>query len=97
MHLADGLSVNTGLEMLLLADNPFGDEGGRQLSLVLSQGNRSLRVLDLHGTHMSKPVEKEMVMELHKHSSLTKLGSDYGNEKGTQYPAQMEGWYWCDR
>lgn len=59
VQLATALEVNTGLEMLLIADNPFGDEGGQQLTSVLCRSNRSLRVLDLHGTHMSKSVERE--------------------------------------
>ena len=46
--------------MLLLADNPFGDEGGRQLAAVLCNNNSSLRVLDIHGTRMSKATEKEV-------------------------------------
>ncbi len=57
-HLAEGLAVNSGLEMLLLADNPFGDEGGQQLALVLSNSNRSLKVLDIQGTRMTKHGEK---------------------------------------
>ena len=59
-HIADALSVNSGLEMLLLADNPFGDEGGKQLAHVLCSSNRSLRVLDIHGTRMTKQGEKEV-------------------------------------
>ncbi len=60
MHLAQALTVNTGLEMLLLADNPFGDEGGRHLQQVLCYSNRSLRVLDIHGTRMSKAGGKQV-------------------------------------
>ena len=52
--------MNSGLEMLLLADNPFGDEGGKQLAAVLCNNNRSLRVLDIHGTRMSSQGEKEV-------------------------------------
>lgn len=59
-HLADALQVNSGLEMLLLADNPFGDEGGQQLAEVLCNGNRSLRVLDIHGTRMTRAAEREV-------------------------------------
>ena len=59
-HMAEALAFNSGLEMLLLADNPFGDAGGRQLSAVLCNNNRSLRVLDIHGTRMSKSTEKEV-------------------------------------
>ena len=59
-HLAEALSVNTGLELLLIADNPFGDDGGRHLTEVLCHRNRSLRVLDIHGTRMSKAVEREV-------------------------------------
>ena len=60
MQLATALEVNSGLEMLLVADNPFGDEGGQQLASVLCRINHTLRVLDLHGTHMSKAVEREV-------------------------------------
>lgn len=60
-HIAEALAVNTGLEMLLVADNPFGDEGGRQLMQVLCYNNRSLRVLDIHGTNMSKAGEKQVI------------------------------------
>ena len=59
-HLAEALQVNTGLEMLLIADNPFGDEGGQQLTSVLCRTNRTLQVLDLHGTHMTRTVEREV-------------------------------------
>ena len=59
-HLADALQVNSGLEMLLLADNPFGDEGGQQLAEVLCNSNRSLRVLDVHGTRMTRDAEREV-------------------------------------
>ena len=60
VQLAAALEVNTGLEMLLIADNPFGDEGGQQLTSVLCRTNRTLRVLDLHGTHMTRAVEREV-------------------------------------
>ncbi len=56
--LAQGLAVNSGLEMLLIGDNPFGDEGGRCLGEVLCRNNRTLTVLDIHGSRMSKSVEK---------------------------------------
>ena len=58
--LAEALTVNSGLEMLLIADNPFGDEGGRQLSAVLCNRNRSLKVLDIHGTRMSRATERQV-------------------------------------
>ena len=60
VQLGAALEVNTGLEMLLVADNPFGDEGGQQLTSVLCRTNRTLQVLDIHGTHMSKQVEREV-------------------------------------
>ena len=60
VQLASALEVNTGLEMLLIADNPFGDEGGQQLTSVLCRTNRTLQVLDLHGTHMARTVEREV-------------------------------------
>lgn len=46
--------------MLLIADNPFGDEGGQQLTSVLCRTNNALQVLDLHGTHMTMTVEREV-------------------------------------
>ncbi len=58
--LAEGLAVNSGLEMLLIGDNPFGDEGGTRLCEVLCQSNTTLTVLDIHGSRMSNPVEKEV-------------------------------------
>lgn len=61
-HLAAALAVNTGLNMLLLADNPFGDEGGRQLANVLCNRNRSLQVLDIHGTRMTRHTERKVFM-----------------------------------
>ena len=60
VQLSAALEVNTGLEMLLIADNPFGDEGGQQLTSVLCRVNRNLRILDIHGTHMNKAVEREV-------------------------------------
>ncbi len=59
-YLADALTVNTGLSMLLLADNPFGDEGGWKMADVLCRSNRSLQVLDIHGTRMTKQAEKQV-------------------------------------
>lgn len=61
MYLSQALTINTGLEMLLVADNPFGDEGGRQLMQVLCYRNRTLRVLDIHNTHMTKAGEKQVL------------------------------------
>lgn len=61
-QLAESLAVNTGLEMLLLADNPFGDEGGEYLASVLCGGNQSLHVLDLHGSNMSRHGERAVRM-----------------------------------
>lgn len=58
--LADALAINTGLNMLLLADNPFGDEGGWRLADVLCNNNRSLQVMDIHGTRMTQQVEREV-------------------------------------
>lgn len=60
VQLSQALAVNTGLELLLLADNPFGDEGGRHLTQVLCDSNRSLRILDIHGTNMSKTGGKQV-------------------------------------
>jgi len=58
--LADSLTVNSGLEMLLMGDNPFGDEGAHRLCEVLCRSNRALQVLDIHGTRMSKAMEKQV-------------------------------------
>lgn len=69
-HLAQSMAVNTGLELLLLADNPFGDEGGKHLTEALCYSNRSLRVLDIHGTHMSKAGGKQVCACMHALSSL---------------------------
>ena len=60
VQLASALEVNSGLEVLLIADNPFGDEGGQQLTSALCRTNRTLQVLDLHETHMTKGVEREV-------------------------------------
>lgn len=60
VELCQALSINTGLEMLLIADNPFGDEGGKHLMEVLCNHNRSLRVLDIHGTHMTRQGGKQV-------------------------------------
>lgn len=60
VDLAEGLTANSALEILLLADNPFGDEGGMKLAEVLCSENSCLRVLDVHGTHMSRHVERRV-------------------------------------
>ena len=60
VDLAEGLSANSVLEILLLADNPFGDEGGMKIAEVLCSENSCLRVLDVHGTHMSRHVERRV-------------------------------------
>lgn len=60
VQLALALKVNSGLEMLLVADNPFGDEGGQQMTSALCQANRTLKVLDIHGTHMDRAMEKKV-------------------------------------
>ena len=57
-YIADNLVVNTGLELLLLADNPFGDEGADHLSIVLCNSNRTLKILDVHRTQISREAEK---------------------------------------
>ena len=46
--------------MLLLADNPFGDEGGMRLTEVLCDDNSTLQILDLHGTQMNKGLERKV-------------------------------------
>ena len=60
VDLAEGLTANSALEILLLADNPFGDEGGMKMAEVLCCENSCLRVLDVHGTHMSRHVERRV-------------------------------------
>lgn len=74
LYLGDALVVNTGLNMLLLADNPFGDEGGWKLADVLCKSNRSLQVLDIHGTRMSRQTERE-VCACSRHARLLLLCS----------------------
>ena len=80
VHVAEGLASNSTLEMLLLADNPFGDEGGLRLTEVLCTDNTTLKVLDLHGTHMTKVMERKVVEDLHQHGHLTKLGTAFGTK-----------------
>ena len=58
VHLATALESNTGLETLLLADNPFGDEGGTTLRQTLCSHNKTLKTLDVHQTQMSRSGEK---------------------------------------
>lgn len=80
-NMAEALAFNSGLEMLLLADNPFGDEGGRQLAAVLCSNNRSLRVLDIHGTRMSKSTEKEVCSPVsYRHTSVANLSGNMGTD-----------------
>lgn len=59
-YISEGLRYNSGLELLLLADNPFGDDGGLSLVRVLCKENVTLRVLDIHGTQMSQPTERKV-------------------------------------
>ena len=60
VHISKGLKYNSGLELLLLADNPFGDDGGLSLVEVLCKENITLRVLDIHGTGMSQRTEQKV-------------------------------------
>ena len=60
VHISEGLRYNSGLELLLVADNPFGDDGGLSLAQVLCKENITLRVLDIHGTRMSQQVEQKV-------------------------------------
>ena len=60
-HISEGLRSNSGLELLLLADNPFGDDGGLSLAQVLCKENVTLRVLDIHGTNMSTETEQKVL------------------------------------
>ena len=66
VDIAEGLMANSVLEILLLADNPFGDEGGMKLTEVLCGENSCLRVLDVHGTHMNRHVERSVSPALQK-------------------------------
>lgn len=59
-YISDGLRHNRGLELLLLADNPFGDDGGLNLVQVLCRENLTLRVLDIHGTRMTQQTEQKV-------------------------------------
>ena len=60
VYISEGLRYNSGLELLLLADNPFGDDGGLNLTQVLCKENTSLKVLDIHGTRMSQQTEQKV-------------------------------------
>ena len=60
VHISEGLRYNSGLELLLLADNPFGDDGGSSLAQVLCKENVTLRVLDIHGTRMAQHTEQKV-------------------------------------
>ena len=61
VYISEGLRYNSGLELLLLADNPFGDDGGLSLTQVLCKENVSLKVLDIHGTRMSQQTEQKVL------------------------------------
>ena len=65
VHISKGLKYNSGLELLLLADNPFGDDGGLSLAEVLCKENVTLRVLDIHGTRMSQRTEQKVLTTSH--------------------------------
>ena len=58
--LAEALAVNRSLEILLIAENPFGNEGGTNISSVLCQEDSSLKVMDIQGTRMTPEVEKQV-------------------------------------
>ena len=58
--IIESLSVNSGLEMLLIAENPFGDETGPVVVNTLCKKNTTLRVLDIHGSRMSIDTEKQV-------------------------------------
>lgn len=49
----------------MLADNPFGDDGGLNLAQVLCKENVTLRVLDIHGTRMSQQTEQKVYTTSH--------------------------------
>ena len=57
--------TNTTLEMLLIAENPYGDVGGTNFASSLSQ-NQTLRILDIQNSRMSPEVEKQVRTELGK-------------------------------
>lgn len=46
--------------MLLVAENPFGDEGGTNLSSVLCQTENPLKIMDIQNTRMTPEVEKQV-------------------------------------
>ena len=60
--IAEALTLNRSLEMLLIAENPFSDEGGTNLSSVLCQSETSLRLMDIQGTRMSIDVERKVII-----------------------------------
>lgn len=58
--IVESLAVNTGLEMLLIAENPFGDDSGSVVVNTLCKSNTTLRVLDIHGSRMNIDTEKQV-------------------------------------
>ena len=60
ISIADSLCINTSLEMLLVASNPFYNDGGIHLASVLCEHNNTLRVLDIKDSRMSLDVEKQV-------------------------------------
>ena len=59
-HIASALTENVNLEMLLIAENPFGNEGGLSLAAALCEHHTPLRILDIQKTRMSPEVEKQV-------------------------------------
>ena len=59
-NIGEALVSNSSLEMLLVAENPFGDVGGANLSHSLCQ-NTTLKTLDVQHSRMTADVEKQVV------------------------------------
>ena len=58
--IAEALCVNTTLETLLVAANPFHNDGGISLATALCEHNTSLRVLDIKESRMTLDLEKQV-------------------------------------
>ena len=58
--VVESLAANSVLEMLLIAENPFGDECSSAIISTLCKSNMTLKVLDIHGSRMNIDVEKQV-------------------------------------
>ena len=60
LTLADALNENSTLEKLFLVSNLIGSEGALAFEAVLSDGNASLKLLDLHHNRLSAQAKASM-------------------------------------